>query len=122
MKTPDEPRYCITCGKLLVRRPGEQCNNFKRRKTCGNGTKCHHKAVSVGLRKVLNGILPDANPEMTCFEDPRDKEQRRINLMIDAGIMERRGLAKDNGRVLSKAEVLRLIESGTLLTAGRSSA
>ena len=59
---------------------------------------------------------------MTCFEDPRDKEQRRINLMIDAGIMERRGLAKDNGRVLSKAEVLRLIESGTLLTAGRSAA
>ena len=122
MKTPDEPRYCITCGKLLVRRPGEQCNNFKRRKTCGNGTKCHHKAVSVGLRRVLSGVLPDANPDMTFLEDPRDREQREINLRIDIGICERRGLIKDQGRIMPKAEVQRLMEAGTLLTAGRSSA
>ena len=122
MKTPDEPRYCITCGKLLVRRPGEQCCNFKRRKTCGNGTKCHHKAVSVGLRRVLSGVLPDANPDMAGYDDPRDAEQARINREIDAGILKRRGLIKDQGRIMPKAEVQRLMEAGTLLTAGRSAA
>lgn len=124
MKTPDEPRYCITCGKLLVRRPGEQCNNFKRRKTCGNLTTCHKKAVSKGLRDLYygNDIPFSEDNYYSQYKDPRDAEQAKINKRITLMDAKRRGLGKDKGRVLPKTEVLRLIESGTLLTAGRSAA
>ena len=116
MKTLDEPRYCITCGKLLVRRPGEQCNNFKRRKTCGNGTPCHHGAVSRGLRNFFKGNIPysPSVPESILYDDPRDAEQARINKLCAQRDAERMGLTLDPGRTLSKSEIKKLLSAGAI--------
>lgn len=106
-----EITHCVSCGKLLVRREGEQTENFKRRKTCGGGTRCHTRAVSSSLREVFrNGFVPvpGYDSSVVLYDNPMDAEQAAINIMCAKLDAERTGLTLDPGRILTPEEVAQI--------------
>jgi len=80
MTTAAEKKYCALCGKLLIRRRGEQAGNYKKRETCGQ--RCGRILSARNRKKTIETKGITRKPKKPAKDTTRNDNLKQAGEML----------------------------------------